>query len=121
MAKGGDGRYQNRKNRGEEGGKVWASRRPIRTRAVVHIPRISERDDILLHQIPQILDRRAEAAAVDRTRANRLEERARSVGEQALSVLFARDGRRHSRRRRRPRASCSRGCAGDNGAKDGLD
>jgi hypothetical protein len=70
------------------------------TRAVVHVPRIGERDDTLLHQIPQILDRRAGAAAVARARANRREERARGVGEQALSVPFAREGTEGRRRRR---------------------
>ena len=58
----------------------------------MHVPRISERDDTLLRQIPQIFDRRAGAAAVARARANRREERARGVGEQALVVPFARDG-----------------------------
>ena len=71
---------------------------------VVHVPRISERDDTLLHQIPQILDRRAGAAAVARPRANRREERARGVGEQALSVPLARDGRR--------RCGCRHHCGG---------
>jgi hypothetical protein len=36
----------------------------------VHVPRISEHDDTPLHEISQILDCRAGAAAVARTRAN---------------------------------------------------
>jgi len=35
----------------------------------MHVPRINERDDTLLHQILQILDHRAGAAAVARARA----------------------------------------------------
>lgn len=70
----------------------------------VHIPHISERDDTLLHQIPQVLDRRAGIAtgayaAPDgrQERAPHRRRRRRGVRMQALSVPLARRGRHRHR------------------------
>lgn len=96
----------------------------------MHVPRISQRNDPLLDQIPQILDRRTRttgttttSARTDHTAAsaNRREEQARGssadssscrrrggrICVQALGVPFARGGRRSSHCRHR-RAICDR-------------
>ena len=82
----------------------------------MHVPRISERDDTLLHQIPQILDRRAGATAVPRTRSNgtrthRREERRRGIRVHALGIPLARGGG--------SRCCCGRrNCGGGAGCRD---
>ena len=73
----------------------------------MHVPRISERDDTLLHQIPQILDRRTGTTTTSRTRPNdsradRRKELARrgGVSVHTLCIPIAYGGCScHSRRR----------------------
>ena len=66
----------------------------------MHIPRISERDDTLLHQIPQILDRRTGTTTTSRTprpndpRPDRRKELTRRgrVGVHTLCIPIAHGG-----------------------------
>ena len=100
---------------GEEESEWAKARQPdVAHVPVVYVPHIGERDDTLLHQIPQILDRRTGATAAARARTNRRKERASRLGVQTLSVPLARHGRRCRRSRRNGRGGrCSYdwGCA----------
>ena len=76
----------------------------------MHVPHIRQRDDTLLHQVPQILDRRAWAAPTRYSPRHRWWKRALRVRMYALRIPLAHGGR-YSRSGRGPAERDER-CAG---------